>query len=116
MLDEILSDLRRRLPGARAALLVDGDGMLVAGGGESGSTWELIGAATADLVRRSAAAHREAGLDPAAELSWGGGWGTLLYRAVTPEYGLLLALAADAEAGRARWLLRGAAARVLREL
>jgi predicted regulator of Ras-like GTPase activity (Roadblock/LC7/MglB family) len=116
MLDEVLGDLRRRLPGARAALLVDADGMLVAGGGESGSPWELIGAATADLVRRSAAAHREAGLAPAAEVSWGGGWGFLLYRAVTPEYGLLLALGADAEAGRARWLMRRAAARLLPEL
>jgi hypothetical protein len=90
--------------------------MLVAGGGESGPSWELIGAATADLVRKSAAAHREAGLAPAAELSWGGGWGALLYRAVTPEYGLLLALTAEGEAGRARWLLRRAAARLLPEL
>jgi len=90
--------------------------MLVAGGGEPGSPWDLIGAATVDLVRRSAAAHREAGLVPAAELSWGGGSGTLLYRAVTKEYGLLLALGGDAQTGRARWLLRRTAARLLPEL
>ena len=116
MFDEVLLALRSGLPGARAALLVGADGMLVAGGGEEGPSWELIGAATADLVRRSAAAHREAGLAPAAELTWGGLSGTLLYRAVTPEYGLLLALGAGAETGRARWLLRRTAARLLPEL
>jgi predicted regulator of Ras-like GTPase activity (Roadblock/LC7/MglB family) len=116
MLDEVLTALRRAVPGVRAALLVGADGMLVAGGGEAGLSWELIGAATADLVRKSAAAHREAGLAPAAELSWGGGSGTLLYRALTPEYGLLVALACDAETGRARWLMRKTAARLLPEL
>ena len=63
-----------------------------------------------------AAAHREAGLAPAAELSWGGGSGTLLYRAVTPEYGLLVALSGDGQTGRARWLMRQTAARLLPEL
>src|SRR5262245_31380745 len=116
MLDEVLSALRRDVPGARAALLVGADGMLVAGAGEAGPSWELIGVATADLVRKSAAAHREAGLVPAAELSWGGGSGTLLYRALTPEYGLLLALSAEAQTGRARWLMRRTAARLLPEL
>jgi len=116
MLDEVLRALRGGVPGARAALLVDGDGMLVAGGGEPGPPWDLIGAATADLVRRSAAAHEEAGLAPAAEMSWGGGSGTLLYRAVTSEYGLLLALTAEAQTGRARWLMRKTAARLLPEL
>ena len=116
MLDEVLGALRRDIRRVRAALLVGADGMLVAGGGEPGPSWELIGAATADLVRKSAAAHHEAGLLPAAELSWGGEAGTLLYRAVTPEYGLLVALAADAETGRARWLMRKTAARLLPEL
>ena len=116
MLDELLSALSARLPGSRAALLVGADGMLVAGKGDAGSPWDLIGAATADLVRKSAAAHREAGLVPAAELSWGSGSGTLLYRAVTPEYGLLVALGRDGETGRARWLMRRTAARLLPEL
>ena len=116
MLDDLLRGLRSGIPGTRAALLVGADGMLVAGGGEAGPPWDLIGAATADLVRRSAAAHREAGLAPAAELSWGGGSGTLLYRAVTSDYGLLVALGKDGEAGRARWLMRRAAARLLPEL
>ena len=116
MLDEHLLALRSSLPGARAALLVDGDGMLVAGGGETGSPWELIGAATADLVRKAAAAHGEAGFTPAAELSWGGRSGTLLYRAVTSEYCLLVALSAEAPTGRARWLMRRTAARLLPEL
>jgi predicted regulator of Ras-like GTPase activity (Roadblock/LC7/MglB family) len=112
VLDELLAPLRG-LPGARAALLVDRDGMVVAGGGEDGSPWELIGAATADLVRKAAAAHGEAGLAPATELFWSSGSGVLLYRAVTAEYGLLLALAEDAQAGKARWQMRKAAARVL---
>jgi len=116
VLDDHLRTLRSGVPGARAALLVGADGMLVAGGGEAGLPWELIGAATADLVRKSAAAHREAGLAPAAELSWGGGSGTLLYRAVTPEYGLLVALSGDGQTGRARWLMRQTAARLLPEL
>lgn len=116
MLDELLRSLRQAVPGTRAALLVDAQGMVVAGGGEVGSPWDLIGAVTADLVRRSAAAHREAGMAPAAELSWGGSSGTLLYRAVTSEYGLLVALSRDGEAGRARWLMRGTAARLLPEL
>lgn len=116
MLDDHLSALRRALPGARAALLVGADGMVVAGGGEPGEPWELIVAGTADLVRKSAAAHREAGLGPAAELSWGGGSGTLLYRAVTAEYGLLVVVGEDASAGRARWQMRKTAARLLPEL
>jgi predicted regulator of Ras-like GTPase activity (Roadblock/LC7/MglB family) len=116
VLDDHLRALRCGVAGARAALLVDGDGMLVAGGGEAGPPWDLIGAATADLVRKSAVAHREAGLVPAAELSWGGGSGTLLYRAITPEYGLLVALSAEAQTGRARWLMRQTAARLLPEL
>ena len=65
MLDELLRSLGQAIPGTRAALLVDAQGMVVAGGGEVGSPWDLIGAVTADLVRRSAAAHREAGMAPA---------------------------------------------------
>jgi predicted regulator of Ras-like GTPase activity (Roadblock/LC7/MglB family) len=116
MLDELLTALRHGIPGTRAALLVDADGMVVAGGGDVDSPWELISASTADLVRKSAAAHEEAGLAPAAELLWGGGSGCLLYRAVTPEYGLLVALGCGAPAGRARWQMRKTATRLLAEL
>jgi len=40
----------------------------------------------------------------------------MLCCAVTAEYGLLLALTAEAETGRARWLMRKTAARLLPEL
>ena len=116
MLDELLTALRRGIPGTRAVLLVDSDGMVVAGEGDVDSPWELVGAASADLVRRAVSAHAEAGLAPPAELSWASGSGTLLYRAVTDDYGLLVALGRDGLAGRARWLMRHTAVRLLPEL
>ena len=109
MLDRLLEDLRARVPDGRAALLVAADGMIVAGSGaRDDDSWDLVGAATADLVRRSARAHREAGLDAPEELSWTSGSGTILYRALGTEVGLLVAIGPDASVGRTRWEMRRA--------
>ena len=110
MLDEVLDEVRRRVPGARKALLMGADGMIVAGEGfGDGPPWDLVVAGHAELIRRSAELHREAGLEPPAEMIQGSESGVLVFRAVTPGYGILLALEGEGSIGRARYELRRAA-------
>ena len=117
MLDETLATLLGSIQGARAALLLGMDGMIVAGEGDAADlSWELVVASYADLLRRIGAANREAGIDDPAELIVAASNATLVLRAVTPEYALLVALGPGGSLGRARFELRKAASRVQPEL
>ncbi len=117
MLDETLSGLLASIEGARVALLVSMDGMIVAGAGTDDAVpWDLVVASYADLVRRAGAANRESGMEPPEELVMIAPTGSLVLRAVTPEYGLLVALAPGSSLGRTRFELRKVAGLMRPEL
>jgi predicted regulator of Ras-like GTPase activity (Roadblock/LC7/MglB family) len=117
MFDETLAKVKAAVAGARAVLLVGMDGMIVAGDGETGDLpWDLVVASYADLFRRIGSIHREAGIDDPAELVVTTPAATLVLRAVTPEYALLMVLAPGGSLGRARFELRKAASQVQPEL
>ncbi len=117
MLDETLAVVKASVAGARAALLVGMDGMIVAGKGDDGDLpWDLVVASYADLVRRTASVHREAGIEDPVELMVTSAGASMVFRAVTPDYALLVVLPPGGAIGRARFELRKAAARILPEL
>ncbi len=118
MLDDELAALQAVLPGVRAVVLVGLDGMIAAAcPRDGGERVEWIAASYADLVRRSDAANREAGLEVSHELVAAAGDATVLFRRVTPDYGLLMLLDPQGSPlGRARYELAKTAARVLPEV
>ncbi|MBZ5637914.1 MAG: hypothetical protein LAO51_04060 [Acidobacteriia bacterium] len=117
MLDETLAALLTSVQGARAALLIGSDGIIVAGDGGGGDLpWDLVVASYADLLRRVGLVNREAGIEEPTELVVNAPSVTLVIRRVTPEYGLLMALAPCGSLGRARFELRKAASRIQPEL
>ncbi len=117
MLDDILSRLLRTVDGARAALLVGLDGIVVAGPGDrQDSSWEILVASYADLMHRLIAANREAEMGAPAELVVVSPSAVVALRLVTADYGLLMVLEPGGSLGRARFELRKAADRVLPEL
>ncbi len=116
-LDEAMGSVRASVAGARAALLVGLDGMLVAGSGDRGDlSWDLLAASYAEIFRRASASSREACFDPPAEMAVASHSVTLLLRSVATEYALLVVLDPGAVLGRARYDLRRAADRLLPEL
>jgi predicted regulator of Ras-like GTPase activity (Roadblock/LC7/MglB family) len=117
VLDETLAGVAAAIDGTRAVLLVGMDGMVVAGKGEDGDLpWDLVVASYADLVRRVASVHREAGIEKPAELVVVAADAALVLRTVTPEYALLAVLPPGGSLGRARFELKKAASRILPEL
>ncbi len=117
MLDETLAALLTSVPGARAALLVGLDGIVVAGEGQADDLpWDLVVASYADLLRRVGSVNREAGIEDPLELVVSAVNATLVLRSVTPDYGLLMALSPGGSLGRARFELRKAASRIHPEL
>jgi len=117
MLDETLAKLLETVRGARAALLVGMDGIVVAGEGQAGDLpWDLVVASYADLIRRIGSVNREAGIGEPLEMVMTAADTTLVLRSVTPEYGLLIALSSGGSLGRARFELRKAASRIQPEL
>lgn len=117
MLDDALSRLVTTVEGARAAILLGMDGVVVAGAGDSdGLSFELLAAAWAGVQRKVLEANTEAGLGSPVELVMSCGSSILVLRLVTPEYGLLVVLDPRGSLGRARFELRKAAGRILPEL
>lgn len=117
MLDEALASLVETVGGARVALLVGMDGVIVSSAGESsGPGWDLVAACWTDLERRARLANAETGLGEPVELIMTSDQGVVLLRLVTREYGLLVVLAPGGSLGRARFELRKAASRVRPEL
>jgi predicted regulator of Ras-like GTPase activity (Roadblock/LC7/MglB family) len=103
--------------GARTAMVVDRDGMVVSAVGEhTGDALELIAASYMDLGRRAAQSGREAGLEPPREMTLSGSSGAVVLRSIGQGYALLIVLEPDSLIGRARFELRKLASRLEPEL
>jgi predicted regulator of Ras-like GTPase activity (Roadblock/LC7/MglB family) len=108
--DEVLAEVLDAVEGARCVLLTGRDGVVVASAvATNGPAPDLIAASLAELFRRAAVAHRDAGLAPPKELTSGGSSGQSVLRAVTPEYLLVAVLDGIGSLGRTRFKLRQAA-------
>jgi len=117
MLEDSLKKMAQGVGDLRAVLLVDKDGMVVsaAGTGED-SPRDLMAASYMDIARRLSAANREAEMEPPEEVMTTGPFGSVLFRAVTRDYGLLALLGPDSILGQARFELRKVASGLLPEL
>lgn len=99
--------------GARSALLVDLDGVVVARSSESAPIAdELLAASFTDLLRRADSSSRDSDLGPAHELTLGSPEGRVVVRMLGPEYAVVVLLAPDALLGLARHELKLAADRI----
>ena len=106
MLESTLRRATDAVPGARGIFLMGTDGVPVAGAGGGGDLeMDVVTASYADLLRRIGEANREIRLDAPTELVVGCPGVKLVYRSVTPEYGLLAVLEPDGSVGRARYEL-----------
>lgn len=111
MFDEVLTEVLDEVEGARCVLLTGVDGVVVASAvAKGGPAPDLVAASLADLFRRAAAAHRDAGFAPPDELTSGGYSCQSVLRAVTHEYLLVAVLDGVGGLGRTRFRLRKAAA------
>jgi predicted regulator of Ras-like GTPase activity (Roadblock/LC7/MglB family) len=114
--DDSLRDVKDSVDGVRAVVLVDRDGMVVSAAGDRRDALELIAASYMDLARRAMSAHREGGLGPADEMMLCGPEGSVVFRTVADEYGLLAVVGPEGILGRIRFELRKVGARVRPEL
>jgi predicted regulator of Ras-like GTPase activity (Roadblock/LC7/MglB family) len=117
MFDEVLKNALDEIEGARCVLLAGADGMVVASAGdEEGPAPDAVAASLADLFRRVAAAHRDAGLAPPEEFTSGGRRERAALRAVSAHYLLVAVLGESGNLGRTRYALRKASAALQSEL
>jgi predicted regulator of Ras-like GTPase activity (Roadblock/LC7/MglB family) len=117
MFDEVLNDVLAVVEGAQCVLLAGLDGVVVAAAvARDAPPPDLVAASWADLFRKVAAAHRDAGLSAPKELTSGGSSGHAAVRVVTPEYLLVAVLDGIGSLGRMRFELRKAAAALEPEL
>lgn len=115
--DEALGEVVTNVEGARGAMIVGRDGMVVAWSGEEGGTsYEALAAAYADLVRKVAVVGRDTGTGDPSEFVARSRDATIVWRDVDGEYGLLAVLRPDGSLGRARYELGRAADRIRPEL
>ncbi len=117
MLNEVVRDVLADLQGARCVVLSGVDGVLVASAvADGGPAPDVIAASLADLFRRVATAHRDAGLAPPKEFTTGAAGEQAALTEVTPQYVLMAVLQGGGSLGRARFALRKAAAALQAEL
>ncbi len=112
MLNEALERAAVRSAGIQGVFLIAMDGMEVARSGDPGEfPLEFIAATYADLMKRLISCSREADEAVPRELMVTSAGKKLIFRTVTPDYGLLAVLGQDGLTGRARYeLLRAAVA------
>ncbi len=116
-LAESLDAVRAHVAGARVALLVCTDGVVVARSSDSAPIAdELLAASFADLLRRADASSRDSDLGPTHELSIGSPQGQVVVRTVGAEYAVVVLLTPDALVGHARHELKLAADRIAPEI
>ena len=117
MLDDVLSGVLAEVEGARCVVLSARDGVVVASAvSREGPAPDVVAASLADLFRRVAAAHREAGLVPPTEFTSGGPSEQAALRVVTGQYLLVAVVDGAGSLGRTRFQLRKAAAVLESEL
>ena len=117
MFDEVLGRVLIDVAGARCVLLAGLDGVVVAAAVvKDGPAPDVVAASLADLFRKVAAAHCDAGLFPPKEFISGGSSGQAVMRAVTAQYVLIAVLDGLGSLGRTRFELRKAAAALEPEL
>jgi predicted regulator of Ras-like GTPase activity (Roadblock/LC7/MglB family) len=117
MITEVLKGVLTKIDGAQCVLLAATDGVIVATAlAPGGPAPDVVAASLADLFRRVASAHREAGLAPPAEFTTSGAGEQSAVRAVTGQYLLLAVLDGVASLGRTRFELRKAASVLQPEL
>ena len=114
MINDALQQAAAADDGIDGVFLVAMDGMEVARSGDPGDfPLEFMAASYADIMRKLEAVGKEADFDLPAELMVTGSGRNLIFRTVTPEYGLLAVVAPGGILGRVRYEL-GKAARILR--
>ncbi|MBD3869371.1 MAG: roadblock/LC7 domain-containing protein [Acidobacteria bacterium] len=114
MLNDVLKQAAAAVQGVDGVFLVAMDGMEVARSGDPGDfPLEFMAASYADIMRKLEAAGKEVDFESPAELMVTTSGRKLIFRAVTPEYGLLAVVAPGGITGKARYEL-GKAARLLR--
>lgn len=117
MFDDVLRRILTDVDEARCVLLAGMDGVVVAAAvAEDGPAPDVVAAALADLFRRVAVAHRDAGLPPPREFTSGGGREQAALMAVTAQYVLVAVLDGIGGLGRTRFELRKAADALQTEL
>ena len=117
MLDDALKQAAAAAEGIDGVFLVAMDGMEVARSGDPGDfPLEIVAASYADIMRKLEAAGHEAEFDPPEEMMVTTRGRKLIFRSVTPEYGLLAVLSPRGILGRARFELVKAARALRPEL
>ena len=117
MLNEVVRGVLADLQGARCVVLSGVDGVLVASAvADGGPPPDVVAASLADLFRRVAAAHRDAGLAPPKEFTTGAPGEQAALTEVTPQYVLMAVLQGGGSLGRARFTLKRAASALQAEL
>jgi predicted regulator of Ras-like GTPase activity (Roadblock/LC7/MglB family) len=116
VLDASLVRVLEAVPGVEAVALVDGDGMVVSVVGARREAMELVAASYADLARRAMGAHHEGDLAPPEEMMLAGAGGSVVFRSVAGDYGLIAVLGPRGLLGRLRFELRKAGATIGPEL
>jgi len=117
MFDDVLRRILREVEGTRCVLLAGIDGVVVASAvAPDGPAPDAIAASLAELFRRVADAHRDAGLLPPREFTSGGGGEQAALVAVTAQYLLVSVLDGIGGLGRTRFELRKAADTLQTEL
>ena len=116
MLDASLERVLEAVPGVEAVALVDGDGMVVSAVGARREAMELVAASYVDLARRARGAHHEGDLAPPEEIMLTGAGGSVVFRGVAGDYGLIAVLGPNGILGKLRFELRKAGARIAPEL
>ena len=106
MLDEALKKATVKSAGVEGVFLIGMDGMEVARSGDPGQfPLEFIAASYADLMKKLIASSHEAGQSTPDEFMVTSSGKKLIFRAITPEYGLLAVLGEHCLTGRARYEL-----------
>jgi len=117
MFDEVLKNVLAKVEGVRCVVLAGRDGVVVASAvARDGPAPDVVAASLADLFRKVATAHRDAGLVPPTEFTSGGSSGQAALRLVTAQYLLVAVVDGLSSLGRTRFELRKAAALLEPEL
>ncbi len=113
---QVLRDVARRLPDARALFVMGVDGIPVEKlPVESGEGFESLAAEVIALLKSGGIENADTGLGKVRDVTIGGEKLRIVVSAITPEYFLLAALSGNAILGRAKFVLRLAGMEIEKE-